>query len=234
MSADGYRYLAFFFGFLLLLGGFASFIALQKLGGFKVVMAKFAQRGMTAEYQHYLSVYESLPIPEGATVMLGNSLTAYAPWHELLGDSSIINRGIPGDGVEGVMRRLPSILAAQPKRIFVCIGINDLPYHSTDWLIERHDSLISVLSQQTDCQIIIQSILPVNNTIAYVGIDNEDIQKVNEALQLNTQNHALEYLDLYPFFADRNNRLKAEYTADGIHLNGAGYQQWKLQLSDFF
>jgi lysophospholipase L1-like esterase len=34
------------------------------------------------------------------------------------------------------------------------------------------------------------------------------------------------YIDLWPIFVDKQNRLDASLTGDGLHLNGQGYERW--------
>jgi len=33
-------------------------------------------------------------------------------------------------------------------------------------------------------------------------------------------------IDLYPHFLNSDNKLEKNYTADGLHLNAAGYKVW--------
>jgi hypothetical protein len=59
-------------------------------------------------------------------VMLGDSLTEFGIWSEMLEDFSVVNRGISGDDSVGVLRRLPEVLGRKPRVICLEIGINDL------------------------------------------------------------------------------------------------------------
>ena len=79
-----------------------------------------------------LSTYEMrAPIlaafpPKAQIAMVGDSLTELAPWSGIFPDADIANYGISGDTVDGVVARVPSILASRAKKVFVMIGINDL------------------------------------------------------------------------------------------------------------
>jgi hypothetical protein len=79
-----------------------------------------------------LSTYEMrAPIlaafpPKGQIAMVGDSLTEFAPWSGMFPDADIANYGISGDTVDGVVARVPTILASHAKKVFVMIGINNL------------------------------------------------------------------------------------------------------------
>ena len=80
-----------------------------------------------------LSAYEMrAPIlaafpPKGRIAMVGAlRSTEFAPWSGMFPDEDIANYGISGDTVDGVLARVPSILASHAKKMLVMIGINDL------------------------------------------------------------------------------------------------------------
>jgi lysophospholipase L1-like esterase len=57
--------------------------------------------------------------------MVGDSLTELAPWNGMFPNEEIANYGISGDTVEGVLARVPSILASHASKVLVMIGINN-------------------------------------------------------------------------------------------------------------
>src|ERR1700719_953485 len=59
-------------------------------------------------------------------VMLGDSITEAAPWDELTGCRSIVNRGIGGDTTGGVLARLGDVVKLRPRAVFLMIGVNDI------------------------------------------------------------------------------------------------------------
>src|SRR5262245_9927079 len=60
--------------------------------------------------------------PKGRIAMVGDSLTEIAPWSGMFPDEDIANYGISGDTVDGVLARVPSILASRAKKVLVMIG----------------------------------------------------------------------------------------------------------------
>ena len=66
-------------------------------------------------------------------VMLGDSLTEWGNWHELVPEYSILNRGISGDTSSGVLDRLQEVIERRPKVVFVMIGTNDIGLQSAPY-----------------------------------------------------------------------------------------------------
>ena len=62
-------------------------------------------------------------------VFLGDSITHEGSWEEYFLECQTVNRGINGDTVQGVIDRLPDVLALEPKKLFLMIGVNDLNNH---------------------------------------------------------------------------------------------------------
>jgi lysophospholipase L1-like esterase len=43
----------------------------------------------------------------------------------------------------------------------------------------------------------------------------------------------LTYLDLASLFSDKDGKLDKNYSIDGLHINGAGYQKWKDAIEKY-
>jgi len=56
---------------------------------------------------------------------------------------------------------------------------------------------------------------------------------INNHLKNIAKEDGLTYIDLFSVFADENNRLKKEYTHDGLHVNGEGYLLWKKTIEKY-
>jgi lysophospholipase L1-like esterase len=109
------------------------------------------------------------------------------------------------------------------------VGINDLISKSGETVAKSLKELVwAIRKLSPDSKIYVQSILPINNSIKRTGRNNKDIEYVNSELSAFCKNKAnIEYINLHDIFADEKGNLKAEYTLDGGHLNGAGYLKWK-------
>jgi len=195
---------------------FAIIVALgiiHWMGGFRQFKTRLKNRGLSESYHMDISQQNILPAQQADLMFLGNSLIANGQWAEWFPEFKVANRGIRGDGVEGVMRRLDAIVKNPPKRLVLLIGINDLAYHDSVWLVEKYGGLLTALkSKLPTTKVYVQSILPVNNHVKDTGHSNQTITLVNSQLQ------------------QIDGKLKTNWTLDGLHLTGIAYQQWATFL----
>ena len=84
-------------------------------------------------------------------------------------------------------------------------------------------------------KIYLHTLMPVNHTFGkfknHYGKD-EHILFVNDVIRKMADNKKVFVIDLYPNFLDNDNRMKTEFTHDGLHLTAAGYQVWKKILTE--
>lgn len=187
-------------------------------------------------FPYYLdkkSLFEVLPYQNKDTIFLGDSLTDRCAWSELFENLSLKNRGISGDNLYGVLNRLDQVTASRPQKIFVMIGINDIiAKEKLDRVFYKYNLMLSRIKESTPkTQVFIQSVLPVNNNFKPIA-DNANIILLNNELKILAKKFKYEYIDLYSQMA-ADNQLFADYTNDGIHLNGKGYLVWKQAISKY-
>jgi len=215
---------------LLLIG--SALILLQYLGGFRYLTYRLShpESGLYAQRK---SLFALLPDRPGALVMLGDSQIEQCEWRELLGDSlPVLNRGITGDGIKGVKDRLDDVLRNRPRLVMLCVGINDLLFKKDiKDIVTDYEAVVHRLRQaQPAPQVLLCSVLPVNNQLRNSGIETASIQRLNAEIKRIATQFALPYLDLFHELSDAEGNLLPACTTDGIHLNGQGYLVWKKQV----
>lgn len=190
-------------------------------------------------YDNKRAQQESIPKVNGAIVMLGNSLTERGLWWEYFPGKKILNRGIGGDILCGMIDRLPDILKNKPSKMFITAGINDILFHNiTKEEFEiRYDTIINLISrEQPRCRIYLESLLPVNDIVnpgsVFLKDKNGTIKEFNELIKEIAKKHRLKYIDIHSGLLD-DGHLNAGYTADGIHLNEKGYLIWATLLKPY-
>jgi lysophospholipase L1-like esterase len=191
-------------------------------------------------YTRRRAMHEALPVVPGGIVMLGNSLTEQGFWNELLPGKNILNRGIGGDNLTGMLDRLPPILKGNPSALFIMGGINNILFYNTPpaGIAEETEKMIRFIREQNPgCAIFIQSILPINEIIGgnkeFLLNRHSVITRSNDELRQLAKRYNAVFIDMYPAFSDGFQRLKAELTTDGIHLNAQGYLQWADILKSY-
>ena len=191
-------------------------------------------RAVKAYYYHRKEHFESLPDTENEIIFLGNSITDNAEWWELFEDTHVKNRGIGGDDTDGVLERLGEVTSSRPDKIFIMIGTNDLAYmKSAEHVLTNYAKILDRIEQDSPgTRIYIQAILPTDDAIHTLR-KNADIRGLNESLEVMATERGHTYLDLYNPFAGEDGKLNPDYSLDGLHLNGAGYQLWKELIENY-
>jgi len=62
---------------------------------------------------------------------------------------------------------------------------------------------------------------------------NSDLMEINRGLQKLADEKGLTYIDLFSLFADEQNQMNAEYSNDGLHVNGKGYVMWRDAIRNY-
>ncbi len=186
-------------------------------------------------YARRVAQFESEPVATGRVVFLGNSITQGGDWPRLLGDSTVVNRGIGGDVTYGVRARLEDVIRRRPSKLFILIGINDVSKDIPDAVIAENVRAIveSVRAGSPQTVVYVQSVLPLNPTVP--GFPQhydkpQHVVRLNRLLRAVAASTHARFVDLYPLFLDAQGRLDRRYTGDGLHLNEAGYQRWVAHL----
>ena len=184
-------------------------------------------------YDHRKSQLALLPIHASDIVFLGDSITDEGEWAELFNNSAIKNRGISSDTTIGVLERLHGIIASQPQKIFLMIGVNDLSNlgRSPDEVIQTHTEILTQIRERSpQTNVFIQSVLPIHSDLFLGSVTNSSIRELNEKLQQLATKFSYPYIDLHFHFLDAEQQLDRQYTSDGIHLNGIAYQHWQTLI----
>jgi len=221
--------------------GLALFLVHRK-GGWPYLTAKLhgllsgslvdAASYNTPYYLDRTSQFETLPQKQNAIVFLGDSITDQGEWAELFPGLPVQNRGISADTTEGVLARLDQTLVLPPQKIFLLIGINDL-LNQTDSAAKVAQTYEQILrriqTRAPEAQVFIQSVLPINPAMRGKG-SNRVIQDLNQQLRALAVEFDCDYVDLHSHFLDDRGQLAAQYTSDGLHLNGTAYLLWRDQI----
>lgn len=186
-----------------------------------------------SEYWHQrVTLFDLLPVEKGDIVFLGNSITDGGEFTELFNNPNIKNRGISSDVISGVMERLNQITDHNPSKIFLLIGINDVSHNlSVEQLAYKYEELIKAIrSRSPESTLYVQSVMPINNDFGrYKNLKGKEdvIKNLNIQLEKISRDHDAIYVDLWPALADpKTGKLRKEFTNDGLHLLGKGYEAW--------
>lgn len=198
----------------------------------QVKLPVYPDSNFSAYYHQRHTLFQSLPQTRNDIIFIGNSITDGNEWSEMFGDLRIKNRGISGDITAGVVKRLDEVVKRKPASVFLMIGTNDLARNiSPDSVVRNILRIAAYMSQECPTsKLFVQSILPVNDVFGkFSGHTSKSVQIKEVNKRLFDSASALQYafIDLYTSFCDKQGKLEAGLTNDGLHLSGAGYILWK-------
>lgn len=170
-------------------------------------------------------------------VMLGDSITDYAEWNELLPGVRVLNRGIGGDNSSRLLERLDAVINISPGHVFIMIGINDINKGTPVTEIFTKYLRILDLIREEGITPVVQSTLYIGQVFSRVkGASperviniNEQVRKLNSLLSNYCRENNIMFLDLNSSLSE-NGFLKEEYAFDGLHPNGPAYLIWAGEI----
>ncbi len=190
-----------------------------------------AQSGFGDYYDCRLAAHRKAGMPNGAIVWMGDSLTEQGWWNYLSKEKGIVNLGIGGDHTLGMLARLPEILEASPRKIFLMAGVNDISDNRPIEVVAANirKMLEMVREQVPTCEVYLQSVItPNNDVLAYPYAKNKQAltHALNDYLRKMCDEGLATWVDLTPLMHNEKGELREELTKDGIHLHAEAYIMW--------
>jgi lysophospholipase L1-like esterase len=165
-------------------------------------------------------------------VFIGDSLTEWFDWQGRFPDYHVLNLGISGEPVEGLLARRARIRAAldNPDYLFLMTGINNIAMEQYDITRPYQEIVRNLTTWYKRSKIVIQSILPVTLEV----ISNNVIRDANRTLEQIALEYRADYLDIYRHFVDSRGIPRSEFLQDdGVHLSSRGYEIWASAVEKF-
>jgi lysophospholipase L1-like esterase len=168
--------------------------------------------------------------PISDVVMVGDSLTEYAPWSEIFPKVQIANRGVAGDTTDKILLRMDTILSVSPKKALIMVGINDLAGTSVDIVFRNYREIVNRL-QKAGVVPIIQSTLECSKEVC--GDRIKQVRDLNKQLQEFAKQNNIVFIDINADLSNPIDGLLSEYTYDGFHLLPSGYVKWSEKIRPY-
>lgn len=198
------------------------------------------------EYQQWVSLLQAEADAAVAinaprqNVLLGDSITLWFPHEMLPGRKTWLNQAISGENSGGLLNRLYVLDNNEVEAFFIMVGINDMIWSGKDEdLAYNVRTMVNYLREKhPDAKVVVQSLLPHGGENAsWEGRDKlkditpSRIQAVNENLELIAAELDVDYLNLFPLFANGEGFMRSDLTTDGLHLNKDGYMVWRTAIA---
>ena len=143
---------------------------------------------------------------------------------------NVVNKGICGELTAGMLERFPrDVVAERANCVIILGGTNDIGWNLDPTTIVRN------LGAMYDAALS-SGIMPVACTIPSILGFDESIPprlRLNSTIRTQAEKRSIAFVDLFAPTADPlTNRLSEQYSADGLHLNGKGYERMAQSLFD--
>jgi lysophospholipase L1-like esterase len=163
--------------------------------------------------------------------MVGDSLTADAPWNEIFSKVQIANRGIGGDTTDNILSRMDTILSVSPKRALIMVGINDIGRSASLGSVFQNYREIVKRLQQAGVTVIIQSTLECSKDVC--GDQVYQVRDLNKQLEDFAKRNNIVFLDINADLSSPSDGLLSKYSYDGFHLLAGGYVKWSEKIRPY-
>ena len=193
-----------------------------------------------AELARYRDANRSVGAPaagESRVVFLGDSITDAWPqprFGEFFPGKPYIGRGISGQTTPQMLIRFrPDVIDLHAKAVVILAGTNDIAANigpMTDEEIEGNLASMAELGKTHHIKVVLSSILPVSEYhTSPTGVPQTTrrpmtrIRAINDWMKKYAAAEGHVYLDYFPAMIDDKGLLRAEFSADDLHPNAAGY-----------
>ena len=185
---------------------------------------------------------ENANYAKGQIVFIGDSITDYYSLDVYYADLPLktYDRGIGGDRTDGVYARLKgSLYDLAPAKIVMMIGINDINSgRSNEEILANYGAILSeIRANLPAAEVTCLSVLPMDARVEAWGIDlakaTAQIKDLNARIKPLAESKGYRFVDLFPLFAEQDDRLISAYSDDGLHPNAAGYAVWTAALKPY-
>ncbi len=168
-------------------------------------------------------------------VLVGSSHVEGLDSARLLPNWRVINRGIASDrigiGERGILHRLESsVFECNPAIVVLQNGVNDLgelKRHGTPSIPEIDQCYRKVVEQirtrLPHTPLVIVGLLPTRDRYADLM---PLIHQLEARLKKIAEDYGCVFLEVIPSLSDSEGLLREEYSREGLHMTGAGYEVW--------
>ena len=166
-------------------------------------------------------------------VFFGDSITRGSNFGKFF-DKKIVNLGLAGDTLDGMLKRVSLIKAVSPEKLFVLGGINGLKDININVCEEKYEKLLKEIRQEVPkTQIYVLSVLPISSKQEITLLcHNTAIEKFNERIEKLSKSYDAKYINLFQLFSE-NGKINPDLTVDGIHINEKGYSVWADAIKEY-
>ena len=121
------------------------------------------------------------------------------------------------------------------RKVFICMGTNDLVSAEASVVADRYASYIDgIVEANPGIRVFIVSTTPRCDSAQTPGLTNDKIDELNALMQAYCETHRLDYIDINTALKNDTDALYSGYSSDGyVHMNNTGYGVWAGQIASY-
>ncbi|MEG2572863.1 MAG: GDSL-type esterase/lipase family protein [Erysipelotrichaceae bacterium] len=181
----------------------------------------------TIQLNNASSTNESMAIRFSNSVIMGDSIAMGLVEYQLLSPSVVI--GARGRRVDNCDDDINKVISLAPQSVFVCFGLNDLPYYrgNVEPFINNYGIVMDKLKKGLpNAKLYINAILPVASYVAGERPAYASLQAFNDAIKEMCKTKKITYID-------NSFLLQGDdvYIFDGIHPQFFFFPKWMANMA---
>lgn len=169
--------------------------------------------------------YRALPPKKVKTLFYGASHTNGFRIQEFFPGASFLNRGIPGDTLDGLYARMDiDVFPYEPEQVVILAGTNGI--HEDNGIMLRKFEALGDLMAEKNIRVFFSSIPPIRHGDRWNRFQFQDkIVELNAMLRGLARRKFAGYVDYHSVLRDEQGELRAEFAReDGTHVTFEGYR----------
>lgn len=160
------------------------------------------------------------------SVFLGDAIVSGMEYYGNLSEDQVVADG--NITTDKALKSVDEVVAKNPSKVFIMIGINELNYPRTaDAISSSYKTLVDELkSKLPTAQIYAVSVLPITKSYeskTSVKIEKSNLDALNENLKELVTTDNINYVDIASAFKDGSGYLNETVTSNGLNLNSGYY-----------
>ncbi len=159
---------------------------------------------------------------------MGDSLIADFDWQKRMPLFTVHSYGFPGENVQGLLDRIPSIekKIASAEIILIMIGTNNIVDQDYTFIDQIKKVIIRLRKTYPHADIIINSLPPIKVEV----LVEEAIDHLNKHIEIVTMQTGCCYLSNFEKLEERGAEI---FLSDGIHLTPQTYETWARSILEY-
>ena len=121
------------------------------------------------------------------------------------------------------------------RKVFICMGTNDLVGTEADVVRDRYINYINgIIDANPGIRVFIVSTPPRVNSTQTPGLTNDKINELNNMMRTYCSDNNLDFIDINTPLCNNSTQLYSGYTSDGyVHMNNTGYGVWANAVTSY-